>query len=200
MSTGLARIGPGDNGRTMSLDDFDHIEVQKGYLYELGRGVIQVSDVPGKRHLAQFRATSRQFNAYDLAYPERIHTIAGGAECKVLISQLQSERHPDLSIYLSEPPEDDDPWSTWIPAIAIEIVSPSSEDRDYREKPEEYLAFGVLEYWIIDADKAQMTVLRRRAGKWQERIVRVPEKYRTHLLPGFEFDLTPVFDAANQVR
>jgi Uma2 family endonuclease len=200
MSTAIARIGPADHGRAMSLDEFDHIEVQEGHLYELGRGVIQVSDVPGKRHFVQFTASSRQFHAYDIANPGKIHSIGGGSECKILISQLQSERHPDLSIYVSELPEDDDPWSTWIPAIAIEIVSPSSEDRDYREKPEEYLSFGVLEYWIIDADKAQMTVLRRRAGKWQERIVRAPEKYRTHLLPGFEFDLTPVFEAANQVR
>ena len=200
MSTAVSQIGPADHGRAMSLDEFDHAEVREGHIYELGRGVIQVSDVPRKRHFALSPAAHRQFHSYDIAKPGKIYAIGGGSECKVLISQLQSERHPDLSIYLSAPPEDDDPWSTWIPAIVIEIVSPSSEERDYREKPDEYLAFGILEYWIIDADKGQMTVLRRTAGKWQERIIRPSDKYRTHLLPGFEFDLASVFEATGADR
>ena len=32
------KVGPADHGRRMSLADFDHAEVQEGYLYELGRG------------------------------------------------------------------------------------------------------------------------------------------------------------------
>ena len=47
MSTQTIKIGPADHGRRMSLADFEHAEVQEGLLYELGRGVIIVSDVPG---------------------------------------------------------------------------------------------------------------------------------------------------------
>ena len=36
------------------------------------------------------------------------------------------------------------------PDLAIEIVSPDSVARDWREKFFEYEAAGVLEYWIID--------------------------------------------------
>jgi hypothetical protein len=46
MSTTATLIGPEDQGRRMSLAEFDHAEVRDGYLYELGRGVITVSDVP----------------------------------------------------------------------------------------------------------------------------------------------------------
>ena len=200
MSKTLIQVGPADHGRVMSLEDFDHAEAREGYRYELGRGVIQVSDIPGKRHFVQFSASGRQFHSYDIAHPGLINAIGGGVECKILVSALQSERHPDLSIYLSPPPEDEDPWATWVPAIVIEIVSPGSEQRDYVEKREEYLLFGVQEYWIIDAEKEQMTVLRRFSGKWKEQVVRPPQKYRTHLLPGFEFDLAAVFQAIEAAR
>ena len=44
------RVGPEDNGRRMTLDEFDDAIVKEGYIYELGKGVIEVSNVPGLRH------------------------------------------------------------------------------------------------------------------------------------------------------
>src|SRR5215831_987701 len=93
------KVGPQDHGRRMSLADFDHAEVQEGYLYELGRGVIVVSDVPGPRHLAQIIAIRRQLSAHDLAHPGKIYGIVGGHECKLLLPSFESERHPDVAIY-----------------------------------------------------------------------------------------------------
>jgi Uma2 family endonuclease len=197
MSRTLTKIGPEDHGRRMSLDEFDHAEGREGYLYELSRGVITGTDVPAPRHLAQVNALKRQVHAYDLAHPGRIHTIASGSECKILLAGLESERHPDLTIYKTPPPEgDDDVWSAWIPEIVIEVVSPSSRHRDYEEKPEEYLQFGVLEYWIIDAKKREMLVLRRSRGRWSERAVRPPDTYGTRILPGFVLDVGLVFQGA----
>lgn len=198
MSTTTIKIGPSDAGRTMSLDDFDRAEAEDGYLYELSRGVITVVDVPQPRHFAQVNATRRQFVAYDLANPGKIFGIAGGAECKVLIDGLESERHPDLAIYKSAPPEGaDDVWSEWIPEIVVEVISPSSRHRDYQEKPEEYLRFGVSEYWILDAERQEPLVLKRSRGRWVERTVRPPDLYRTRLLPGLAFDCGAVFAQAN---
>jgi Uma2 family endonuclease len=179
----------------MSLDEFDLAEGREGFLYELSRGVITVVDVPNPRHLSQVNAIRRQVHVYDAAKPGRIHTIASGGECKILIAGLESERHPDLAIYKTPPPEED-VWSQWIPEIVVEVVSPSSRHRDYEEKPEEYLRFGVLEYWISDVDKQELLVLRRSRGRWAERTVRPPDLYRTRLLPGFEFACGPVFEAA----
>jgi len=189
-------IGPGDNGRRMSLDEFDSAEGREGHLYELSRGVITVTDVPGLKHLAQVSELRRQLGAYDLAHRGRIHTIAGGSDCKILLAGLESERHPDIGLYKSAPANDPDVWSTWIPEIVIEVVSRGSEYRDYEEKREEYLQFGVLEYWIVDAAKGEILVLRRFRGRWTERPVRPPQTYKTRLLPGFELDPAPVFEAA----
>jgi Uma2 family endonuclease len=113
----------------------------------------------------------------------------------MLIGADQTERHPDISVYLSPMPEGDDIWSIWVPAIAIEIVSESSAKRDYDEKPDEYLAFGVMEYWIVDGFKNQLTVLSRYRGTWREKIVKPSQKYTTRYLPGFSLDLKRVLSA-----
>jgi Uma2 family endonuclease len=198
VSNVLTRIGPADHGRRMTLEEFEFAEAAEGHLYELSRGVVTVIDVPKPRHLGQIKRIKRQVHRYDDAHPGRIDTIATGSECKILLADLQSERHPDLAIYLDPPPAGDpDHWSRWIPAIVIEVVSPSSRIRDYKEKPEEYLRFGVREYWIFDADKRRMTVLRRSGARWRERIVRPGETYRTRLLPGLEFDVAVVFEGVD---
>jgi Uma2 family endonuclease len=192
------KLGPGDHGKRMSLADFDHADVQEGYLYELSRGVITVSDVPHPRHLAQVDIIREQFYTYRTAHPGRIYRIAAGSECKILLAELESERHPDLVIYKSPPPGAEEIWSTWIPDIVIEVVSPGSEHRDYTEKREEYLAFGVQEYWIFNADQQEMLVLRRVRGRWSPRTLRPPKVCRTRLLPGLQFSCEKVFQAASE--
>lgn len=192
------RIGPADHGRRMSLADFDHVKVQEGYLYELGRGVIVVIDVPKKRHLYQVDSIRDQLSAYKLAHPGRIQIIAAGSECKIMVTGYESERHPDLAVYMTLPPEEDeDFWFIWIPELVIEVVSSGSKLRDYKEKREEYLAFGVGEYWIFDLEKREMLVLKRIGGRWRERIVRPPKVYQTRLFPGLRFSCAQVFQAAN---
>jgi len=44
-------IGPADNGRRMSLNDFDRASTVDGFIYELGNGVIEVSDIPNFDHI-----------------------------------------------------------------------------------------------------------------------------------------------------
>jgi Uma2 family endonuclease len=198
MGKTLVVVGPQDHGRRMSLEEFDHAEVREGHLYELGRGRIVVSDVPGKKHLKQWKVIRDAFSRYDFQHPGRIHAVAGGAEAKILVAGFESERHPDVSIYLTPAPDGDDIWSTWVPEIVVEIVSRGSERRDYDEKPDEYLAFGVKEYWIVDAAKEQMRVFRRVAGRWVTRVVEGDQTYKTRMLRGLELDLAAVFAAARE--
>jgi Uma2 family endonuclease len=190
-------IGPQDQGRRISLAEFDRAEGQEGHGYELSRGVVTVVDVPNPRHLAQVNALCQQFYDYRANHPEQIRTIATGGGCKILLPALESERHPDLSIYKTPPPNEDDLWATWIPEIVIEVVSPGSEQRDYVEKREEYLLFGVKEYWIVDSQKSEMLALRRTGGRWREKVLQPTDVYRTRLLPGFEFACAPVFQAGS---
>ena len=198
MATVTVRIGPADHGRRVRLADFEFAEVQEGRRYELGRGVIVVSDVPNLRHLAQLDSINRQLYAYELRNPGRINSIAPASFCKVLIPSLESERHPDVSVYKTPPPrEDATVWRTWIPEVIIEVVAPESASRDYDEKPEEYLQIGVRDYWVIDADRREILALYHHGGRWRETVVGPGEVYRTRTLPGFELQADPIFAAAD---
>jgi Uma2 family endonuclease len=115
--------------------------------------------------------------------------------CQSDWSADQSERHPDISVYLSAPPDGPDVWSLWIPAIVVEVVSKSSAKRDYQDKPGEYLSFGIDEYWIIDSFKNQMTAMTRWRGQRKDKIVKATQKYSTRHLPGFSLDLKRVMSA-----
>jgi Uma2 family endonuclease len=189
-------VGPKDNGKRMSLADFDTAVAQEGYCYELGKGIIEVSDVPHPSHLAQVQEIRDQFVVHRIQNLGLIHTVAGSNESKILVASDQSERHPDISVYLSAPPDTKDVWGKWVPAIVVEVVSESSTKRDYEDKPPEYLAFGIDEYWIVDVIAQQMTALTRFRGEWKPRIVKPSQKYGPLCLPGFTLDLKRVFAAA----
>ena len=200
MTRVVTQIGPADHGRPMSLDEFDRAEGREGYRYELSRGIITVSDIPDLDHQAQVANTYEQFVLYSAAHRGMVYRVVEGSSGKILLADLQSERHPDLLLYKSRPLDRGNVWATWVPDLVIEVVSPSSRQRDYEQKPQEYLDFGVSEYWIIDYEKREMLVLRRSAGRWVRRVVKEHEAYEPKLLPGLRFELGPVFAAADETR
>jgi Uma2 family endonuclease len=191
-----SHVGPQDDGKKMSLSNFDEAIAQEGYCYELGKGSIEVSGIPDPSHLAQVQQIRNQLIIYQAANTDLVHTVAGSNESKILVMSDQSERHPDISVYLSAPPDTKDVWSKWVPAIVVEVVSKSSIKRDYEDKPSEYLAFGIDEYWIVDSFKQQMTVHTRWRGQWKTKIIKSSQKHSPLRLPGFTLDLKKVFAAA----
>jgi Uma2 family endonuclease len=71
------------------------------------------------------------------------------------------------------------------PDWAAEVVSPSSIDRDYDDKREQYQHFGVREYWIIDPLTEKITCYRLgRDGKFREARPR-QGVVKSSVIPGF---------------
>ena len=134
------KIGPQHQGHKMSLRAFEFADVEEGFLYELARGYIVVSEVANYFHGSQIDVLQRYLQVYRAGQEERIHRIFEGGNCKLLMPHWESERHPDIAIYLSRPlgKKDSTLWRNWIPDVIIEVVSASSVDRDYVEKREEY--------------------------------------------------------------
>jgi Uma2 family endonuclease len=58
------------------------------------------------------------------------------------------------------------------PTLVVEVVSPGkvNEDRDYRYKRSEYAARGIPEYWIVDAQRARITLLTLVDGLYEETV------------------------------
>jgi Uma2 family endonuclease len=121
-------------------------------------------------------------------------------ECKVLIPEWESERHPDIAIYLTPPRnrKGRTMWRSWFPDLVIEVVSESSRDRDYTENRDEYWSLGVKEYWIVDADMKQVLTLRRGKADWIEKTLGPDDACETKLLPGFKISCQAIFDAAGE--
>lgn len=178
------KIGPADHGRTMTLNQFIQADFEEGWLYELARGIVVVSEVPNLDHGRIVDRLTRLFVLYDAAHSGVINYRAAGSDCRLRLPGMQSDRHPDQAIYLDPPPEGRRPWSRWVPHIVVEVVSPDSGDRDYVEKREEYLRAGVAEYWILDPERRRLLVLLRKGDIWAERPIAEDATYRTRLLPG----------------
>ena len=151
------KIGPLYHGRKMSLKVFEFAETEPDYHYELSRGYVTVSEIANFIHALIVSMIRDSFGAYRIAHPEFDHLILNGMECKLLIPDLESERHPDIAVYLTRPkgPKNRTFWRRWIPALVIEVVSPESDHRDYCDKRDEYWTLGVKEYWIVDAKRGK---------------------------------------------
>src|SRR5688572_24672052 len=104
MSTTTRRIGPADHGRRMTLEEFADVEFEGGWLYELARGAIVVTEVPGIHHGRIVDRLTELFVVYKRARPGVINYRANGSECRLRLPEMQSDRHPDQAIYLTPPP------------------------------------------------------------------------------------------------
>ena len=73
--------------------------------------------------------------------------------------------------------------------LVVEIVSEGGRSRDLETKRGEYLAFGLLEYWIVDPLKRQVSILYRDGDVGRERTFRDGQPLDSLVLP--DFDATP---------
>ena len=189
MATVRLRIGPADQGRKMTLEEFWDAEEEPGYRYELSRGVLEVTQVPDIPHWRVVDNLHDLFVTYRRLHPGLIDLIGHGSDVQYVIPELGTDRNPDLAILFRDAPLGfkDKPLSV----LAVEVVSPGakSRKRDYEDKKVDYLAAGLLEYWIIDPDQKQVTVLIRREADdvagWEEHVYRQAEMIVSGLLPGF---------------
>jgi Uma2 family endonuclease len=191
MSTVKLRIGPANHGRAMTLEEFREAEEQPGYLYELARGVLEVSEVPADDHGQIVDNLHEAMSEYRRQHPGgRIRRIAHGSDIRLIIPELVSDRHPDLAIVFWGAPLTER--GRQRPGLVSEVVSPGkrARHRDFEAKSEEYLALGIDEFWIIDPRERQVGVRTRQDGPegpfWSERIFTGDEVIVSGLLPGFQ--------------
>lgn len=105
-------------------------------------------------------------------------------------------REPDVVFMLKEHADrvGDEFWEG--ADLVMEVVSGGAEDRrrDLKKKREEYAQAGIPEYWIVDPRDERITVLRLDGKNYS-----VHGEYAkgataaSHLLPGFEVDVTTAF-------
>ena len=71
------------------------------------------------------------------------------------------------------------------PDLALEIVSPESQSRDWREKYIEYQATGVHEYWIVDPMSQVIEAYALGGSGVYQRIALADGKISSAIVPGW---------------
>lgn len=147
---------------SMTLAEFLEYEDETDYLYELENG--KLVRVPTESQLNHQIAIFLLVTFVRLGISEKLL----GLKTEIIVSS-KTVRIPDLVlispvlyervrgnkrylITLDMPP----------PELVVEVVSPSSVKQDYEDKPAEYSARGIPEYWIVDPLAQKVTV-----GQWQ---------------------------------
>jgi Uma2 family endonuclease len=189
--------GPELNGVRMTPEEFDALaDWDERYSYELVHGVLVVNPPPSEQErdpneelghwLRNYQQNHLQGSSLDVTLPEQyVHTP-------------DSRRRADRVLWVGLGRQPDP--RVDVPAIVVEFVSPGRRNwqRDYIEKRDEYLALGVMEYWLVDRFRRVMTVFRKTRDDVVQQVVNEETTYRTDLLPGFELPLGKLLAIADR--
>ena len=193
-ATEVIRLGPADHGRRMTMQEFIEADEIEGYRYELARGVVEVVEVANDDHGEIVWALLLAIAEYDRDHPGVIRRAGGGAEFRLWLPVMASGRNPDVAVALSNTRKDDR--GRRPPRLVMEVVSPGAEarERDLRTKREEYLAFGLDEYWIVDPIERRITVLTRAGDSWIEHPFGAEQFAEGLVLPGLRVGVNALFE------
>ena len=178
----MVTIGLEDHGRLMTLDEFLSADAIEGYRYELVQGVLLAEEVAEEKHGQVVSNIYGMASRHSQIHPDVILRFGGGANFLLCLPKAGSALRPDFGLVLRSSPKNSR--GDRRPVLAGEVVSRSSFDRDHRIKREEYLAFGVLEYWIVDFLARKMTLLVRDGDTWAERPCVEGQPIPSLVLPG----------------
>ena len=147
---------------TMPLPSITWQDIQQlpddGNRYEAIEGDAYVTPAPTFRHQ---RVSLRLLLALDRILEQPGHGVVVQAPFGVEFPSTGEGVQPDL-LFVSEERREliSNAWLTGAPDLAVEILSPSTAERDRGLKLRLYERQGVREYWIVDADENTIDVWR----------------------------------------
>ena len=159
-----------------TLDDLDDLP-EDGSRHEIIEGSLLVSPAPAMPH---FRAVTYLHRLLVKQAPDRyvvgqnVGVLKHGASQTYLI--------PDLVVVLDETLGRDG--KALLPAevlLVVEALSPTNTSTDLVTKRHHYARMGIPQYWIVDPEAAELTVLRGRDGDHyrQQILVKPGEEWHT---------------------
>jgi Uma2 family endonuclease len=145
---------PGPRQGHWTYEDYAAIP-DDGRRYEILGGVLYMSPSPDERHQ---RISGRMFRQLASAIEDTGLGLVYFAPLDVDLGQGNIVQ-PDIFVILNANREKiTRPRIVGAPDLAIEILSPGSVARDYREKMDAYAQAGAPEYWIVNPDARTIEV------------------------------------------
>lgn len=84
-----------------------------------------------------------------------------------------------------------------VPALVVEVISPSTAVRDLESKRDIYAESGVREYWLVESDTRTISVLSLDSKEYREvGQYSVSDTLSSPTLPGLVLDLESIFPPA----
>ncbi len=131
-----------------------------------------------------------------------LHQLGKVTHEKLMITLNRNDYEPDISFFSAEKAVHFFPTQMQFPApdFIVEVLSPSTEERDRGVKFKDYAAHGVQEYWLVDPELHQVEryVLAgrefRRAGVYGSDVIECAA------VPGFKIRVVAIFDAKANLR
>jgi Uma2 family endonuclease len=133
--------------------------------WELLNGELTMPPSPGTAHQRVSQRLGRRLGVF---VEERSLGEVFAAPTDVVLSDANVVQ-PDLLFVSTEQEHIITPENIrGAPDLVVEILSPSTASRDWREKHDLYAEHGVREYWVVDPDAQRAWVMVQRDGVFDE--------------------------------
>lgn len=164
---------------------------------EFINGEVIVQTPAKKRHTTVSRNLLTLLNTYVSRHSEGYV----GYE-KVLVTLTRNDYEPDLVYFGLEKARSLTPDQVKFPApdFVVEVLSPSTEDRDRGVKFLDYAAHGVAEYWIIDPQTERIEQYVLEDEVYQLRIKTDSGIVRSTVIEGLVLPVRAIFDEAEMLK
>jgi Uma2 family endonuclease len=177
----------------ISVEEYLAGELESAVRHEYLSGVVYAMAGASDAHIAIVMNISFALNQHLRSGPCRVQMTE--AKARVSFADEDIFYYPDVMVFCDR--RDTQDYFKRYPKVVIEVLSPSTESIDRREKFLNYRRIETLEeYVLVDQDKMEVTVYKR-AKQWAPEVVnKASQSWR---LPSLKFAmrLTAVYD---QVR
>jgi Uma2 family endonuclease len=169
----------------------DYLLLPEDRRYEIIDGDLFMTPAPGTPHQ---RLIGRLYRFLD----DHVRTGRLGevliAPCDVVLSPTDVVQPDLLFVAADRASIVGEKFISAAPDLVVEVLSPSTEDRDRTVKTKLYARFGVRELWIADPETKKIEVLTNSGdGFRREAVFGVGTVLRSTLLPCLEIPISEVF-------
>jgi Uma2 family endonuclease len=125
--------------------------------------------------------------------PRRLGTVL---DEKALCAFRRNDYEPDIACFSAEQTAQFNPDQRLlpVPALIVEVLSPSTEANDRGVKFDDYARSGVCEYWLVDPNAETVEIYVGANGAFERMESGATGRLRSRVLDGLEFDLRAAFD------
>lgn len=182
------------SARTATLADLDATPAD-GRIYELLNGEIVVSAAPTWKHQIVLQMLNRLIDGWVVQHEMGIALMAPVD----IVLDAENALQSDL-IYVGP----DNPGRVrngrfhGAPDLAVEIISPTSRNRDATVKSMRYALAGIREFWLADPDLRTIALFELGGTFYTERAPEADGVFVSGVLTGLRLDPATVFAAVDR--